>query len=83
MKVLLTAACALGLLCITGAAHAETKDQCLRGDCEYRFDDEAVNAPGQSAYGQWLKVRGPAKHAMLIRPRISFVMEMLKSTNGI
>ena len=83
MKTLRTAACVLGLISWAGAARAETKDQCVRGDCEYRFDDEAVNSPGRSAYGDWLKWRGPAKQVMLIRPRISFVMEMLKSTDGI
>jgi hypothetical protein len=83
MKILRTAACVLGLLSWSGAAHAETKEQCLRGDCEYRFDDEGVNAPGQSAYGEYLKVRGRAKYVPLIRPRISFVPEMLKSTTGI
>jgi hypothetical protein len=83
MKVLRAGVCVLGLFSWSGAAHAETKEACLRGDCEYRFDDEGVNSPGHSAYDDWFKVRGRAKHAMLIRPRISFVMELLKSTQGI
>ena len=83
MKILRTAVCVLGLLSWSGAAHAQTKEQCLRGDCEYRFDDEDVNAPGPSAYGEWLKLRPAAKRVTLIRPRISFVMELVKSTQGI
>ena len=83
MKILRAGICALGLLSWSGAARAETEANCTRGDCEYRFDDEGVNSPGYSAYGEWLKIRGPAKNVRLIRPRISFVMELLKSTQGI
>ncbi len=65
------------------AAAAETQEQCVRGDCEYRFDDGDVNSPGWSAYVDYLKVHGGAKPVRLIRPRISFVMELLKSTQGV
>jgi hypothetical protein len=75
--------CALALLTASSAAHAQTRTRCLRGDCEYGFEDEAVNSPGYSAYGQWFTIRPPAKRVMLIRPRISFVMEMLKSPQSI
>ena len=84
MKFARAGVCALGLLAWSGAANAEAKEAaCTRGDCAYRFDDEDVNSPGYSAYGSWLKVRPPAKRVMLIRPRISFVMELIKSTDGI
>ena len=82
MKALRVSVCALGLLAWSAAVHAQTKAACLRGDCEYRFDDEALNAPGQSAYGQWFVIKPPARRVMLIRPRISFVPEMLKSAQA-
>ena len=50
---------------------------------EVAFDDEALLAPGSSAYGEWLKVRGPAPRAMLLRPRTSFVPELLTTVNGL
>ena len=77
------AAWTVGLLLLSRAAAAETRDRCLQGDCEYRFDDEDVNAPGWSAYVDWMKVHGPAKTSRLIRPRISFVMELVKSTQSV
>jgi len=83
MKTLRATLCALAALTVSSVVHAQTRTQCLRGDCEYRFDDEGVNSPGYSAYGQWFIIRPPAKRVMLIRPRISFVMEMVKSTQGI
>ena len=58
---------------------ADTKSACLRDDCEYRFDDEGVNAPGAGAYGTRIQVRDGAPRVNLIRPRISFVMSLLKS----
>jgi hypothetical protein len=58
---------------------AEAKTACLRDDCEYRFDDEGVNAPGAGVYGPTIVVRGGAARVNLIRPRISFVMSLLKS----
>jgi hypothetical protein len=73
----------LGCLLVSRAAVAETHEQCVRGDCEYRFDDGDVNSPGWSAYSDYLKVRGPVHHAMLIRPRVSYVMELVKSTQSV
>jgi hypothetical protein len=83
MKYRHLAALAAALLSRTRVASAETAADCRRGDCEYRFDDEALNDPGWSAYGDYLKIRPPAKRVMLIRPRVSFVPELLKSTNGV
>ena len=60
-------------------ASAQTETACLRDDCEYRFDDELVNSPGMSAYGEVIKVPGRALRVNLIRPRISFVMSLLKT----
>jgi len=75
--------CALFLLTSSAVAHAQTRATCSRGDCEYHFDDEDVNSPGESAYGQWLTVHPPAKRVLLIRPRVSFVTELLTSAGGV
>lgn len=72
-----------GCLMVSRAAVAETQEQCVRGDCEYRFDDGDVNSPGWSAYVGYLQVRGPVRLPMLIRPRISYVMELVKSTQSV
>lgn len=83
MKFQWVVVCGALLVSWSGAARAQTRTQCLRGDCEYHFDDEGLNSPGYSAYGEWLRVRPGAKRVLLIRPRISFVMELVKSTLGI
>jgi hypothetical protein len=72
-----------GLLLVSSAGRAETQEQCVRGDCEYRFDDGDVNSPGWSPYMDAIKVGPRAKRVTLIRPRISFVMELVKSTQGV
>ena len=73
---------ALGILLVSRVAAAQTQDKCTKGDCEYRFDDEDLNAPGWSPYGEWLGVHKIAPKVGLIRPRISFIMEMLKTTEN-
>lgn len=72
-----------GFLLVSRAAVAETQEECVRGDCVYRFDDGDVNSPGWSAYVDYLKVRGPVRQPMLIRPRVSYVMELVKSTQSV
>jgi hypothetical protein len=83
MKAIGAIVCATFLLTFSGIAAAQTRASCTRGDCEYHFDDEAMNAPGYSAYGQWFTSHSPPKRAPLIRPRISYVMELLKSPDGV
>jgi hypothetical protein len=74
----LAAALALFAVCATAvAARAETRTHCSGRDCDYYFDDGAVNSPGPSPYGELMKVRGRAPAAGLIRPRVSFVTELL------
>ena len=75
-------ACVAGIVLLSGSAVAETDARCTTGDCVYRFDDEGVNSPGRSAYGEWLKSRLRFKRVLLIRPRVSFVPELLKSAGA-
>jgi len=54
----------------------------VRGDTasyEVAFDDESLLAPGASPYSDFLKGRIRAPKAMLLRPRVSFVPELLTS----
>lgn len=71
------------LLTNSGVVAAQTRAACTRGDCEYHFDDEAMNAPGYSAYGQWFVSHRAPKRVLLIRPRVSYVAELLKSPDGV
>ena len=71
------------LLTYSAGAAAQARASCTRGDCEYHFDDEAMNAPGYSAYGQWFIAHRAPKRVLLIRPRVSYVMELLKSPDGV
>lgn len=45
----------------------------------YKFKDDPLDAPGARATGWVLKVRKHAARSLLIRPRVSFVMEMFRS----
>jgi hypothetical protein len=77
---------ALGTLLVTSPAHAQsTATYSVRGESasyEVAFDDDALLAPGASAYSDWLKIRPRTKRVMLLRPRTSFVPELLTSANG-
>jgi hypothetical protein len=53
------------------------------GDQFYPFDDDLLTAGAGSPYGDTLKVRPPPKRVLLIRPRTTFVQEMLKSVEDI
>lgn len=49
----------------------------------YEFDDDPLNAGGFSANDATIKVRPRAARTTLIRPRTSFVSEMLKSVDNL
>jgi hypothetical protein len=48
-------------------------------DATYNFDDDDLLAAGTSAYGDWFVIRPPAPRVMLLRPRTTFVPELLVS----
>ena len=68
----------LGLLG-TRAAHAEPPAPPESDYTEYHFEDDPLHGAGTSPYGEWLKVRPRHQRVLLIRPRASFVMELLAS----
>lgn len=82
----LTTGAVLGamVLLVAPAAFAqatETKED--TGDYGYEFDDDPLNAGGFGPNDATIKVRARAARTTLIRPRTSFVPEMLKSVENI
>jgi hypothetical protein len=61
---------------------SETKEEGGDG-YGYEFDDDPLNAGGFGPNDATIKVRARAARTTLIRPRTSFVPEMLKSVENI
>ena len=72
---LLAAAVTLNLLLVAQVASAE--------DQYYRFDDDLLGAEGLDTKAALIKVRRPQPRVTLIRPRASFVPELLKTVEQI
>jgi hypothetical protein len=53
------------------------------GDYGYKFDDDPLSAGGFGPNDARIQVRPQAARTTLIRPRTSFVQEMLKSVENI
>jgi hypothetical protein len=71
-------------LVVTSAAFAQevtTKD--TSDGYGYSFDDDPLNAGGFGPNDATIRVRAKAARTTLIRPRTSFVPEMLKSVENI
>lgn len=49
----------------------------------YNFDDDPLSAPGMGALSGLIKVRPKALRNTLIRPRLHFITEMLKSVEAL
>lgn len=60
----------------------ETKEESGEG-YGYEFDDDPLNAGGFGPNDATIRVRPKAARTTLIRPRTSFVPEMLKSVENI
>jgi len=72
------------LVLTTSIAHAENKK--TTNDTQgygYEFDDDPLSAGGFGPNDSTIKVRTRAARTTLIRPRTSFVPEMLKSIEQI
>ena len=71
--------CVLALILLTGAASAQTKvDQ-----YSYHFDDEQLIGDTLSGTGVVIIERKPSPRIMLLRPRASFVAELLESVEAL
>lgn len=69
------AAIACSVFALSGAAAAQAKDQ----PYGYHFDDDFMVGDTISTTPPRIEIRRPLPRIMLLRPRASFVVEMLKS----
>jgi hypothetical protein len=71
----------------SGAAFAQAKEAAAAGDkgdgYGYEFDDDPLAAGGFGPNDATIRVRPRAARTTLIRPRIQFVDEMLKSVENL
>jgi hypothetical protein len=71
----------------SGAAFAQAKDGAGGGEkgdgYGYEFDDDPLSAGGFGPNDATIRVRPRAARTTLIRPRIQFVDEMLKSVENL
>jgi hypothetical protein len=66
-----------------GGAAATTDSSGGNGDYGYKFDDDPLSAGGFGPADATIRVRPGPVRTTLIRPRTSFVPEMLKSVENI
>ena len=71
----------LGSSSVVFAQAAKSSD--ADGGYGYEFSDDPLNAGGFGPNDATIRVRPTAARTTLIRPRISFVQEMLKSVENI
>lgn len=75
-------AIAMGVLLIGQVAMAQGKDKKEEG-YGYNFEDDPLNAGGFGPNDATIRVRPGPVRTTLIRPRTSFVPEMLKSVENL
>lgn len=75
-------AVALSLLTMVASAQ-EIQEQKTDDGYGYSFDDDPLNAGGFGPNDATIRVRARAARTTLIRPRTSFVPEMLKSVENL
>ncbi len=77
---------ALALVCVGGEARAQDStfvEKKANDGQSVVFDDDPLAAAGQQAIGAQLTSFHPPRRFQLIRPRSSFVQEMLKSVEAL
>jgi hypothetical protein len=79
----LTFAVAPAAFAQAGGAGGVAKDSKTDEGYGYEFDDDPLNAGGFGPNDATIRVRPRAARTTLIRPRTSFVPEMLKSVENI
>jgi hypothetical protein len=74
----------IALVLVAGVASAqEIKESKSDDGYGYEFDDDPLNAGGFGPNDATIRVRKSAARTTLIRPRTSFVPEMLKSVENL
>jgi len=79
-------AAGLSVFMLASSVFAQAKETAAGGGEEgygYQFEDDPLAAGGFGPNDATIKVRPKAARTTLIRPRISFVPEMLKSVENI
>jgi len=80
MPKTLSIAAALGLtLALAAPAAAQDRSDELAADVNYDFEDHDIEGTYQSPMESLIHIRDRAGRTSLIRPRVHFVPEMLKS----
>jgi len=80
MPKTLSIAAAFGLtLALAAPAAAQDRPDDLAPDVSYDFEDENVEGTYDSPLGTLITSGGDRRHTSLIRPRVHFIPEMLKS----
>jgi hypothetical protein len=86
-KVLLSGLVVSALLMVSAQAFAQapaaTGGEGGKGDYGYKFEDDPLSAGGFGPNDATIRVRPGPVRTTLIRPRTSFVPEMLKSVENI
>lgn len=85
---MVSVAMGLAAFAATGGAFAQAKDAAAGGGEKgdgygYEFDDDPLSAGGFGPNDATIRVRPRAARTTLIRPRIQFVDEMLKSVENL
>jgi hypothetical protein len=73
----------VAFLAAASVASAQVKDSAGDDGYGYEFDDDPLNAGGFGPNDATIRVRPRAARTTLIRPRTSFVPEMLKSVENL
>jgi hypothetical protein len=68
---------------VASAQQKETQESKTEDGYGYSFDDDPLNAGGFGPNDATIRVRARAARTTLIRPRTSFVPEMLKSVENL
>ncbi len=88
-KWLLSAFAVVALITVAGPSHAQDASAAPsatgggQGDYGYKFEDDPLSAGGFGPSDATIRVRPGPVRTTLIRPRTSFVPEMLKSVENI
>ncbi|WP_437914665.1 hypothetical protein WME73_02960 [Sorangium sp. So ce302] len=79
-RSLISVTAALLFLCVSiSEAAAQDKTPTKQENYSYTFTDDLLDASNSSATGAMLQVRQPGRRDRLLRPRLHFIPEMLKS----
>jgi hypothetical protein len=79
-KILVGLLAMVGVALVASSAHANPTNK--DNSYGYVFDDDALRAEGQSANTAQITVLKSARRERLVRPRVHFVTEMLKSVEN-